>query len=100
MRATPARSPTSSPPASVPTPSARRASCSMLETAQKLLAGRDAYVVGGTVRDELLGREILDLDIATSEPEQAARDYAREASGAPFPLSIAHGGWRVALDGG
>jgi Poly A polymerase head domain len=72
----------------------------MLETAQKLLAGREAYVVGGTVRDELLGRVIVDLDIATPDPEQAARDYAREAAGAPFPLSAAHGGWRVALDGG
>lgn len=72
----------------------------MLETAVRLLAGREAYVVGGTVRDELLGREIVDLDIATPDPEQAAREYAREADGAPFPLSPTHGGWRVALDGG
>jgi tRNA nucleotidyltransferase/poly(A) polymerase len=72
----------------------------MLEKAARLLAGEDAYVVGGTVRDELLGRPVVDVDIATREPEQAARDYAREAGGAPFPLSAAHGGWRVALDGG
>jgi Poly A polymerase head domain len=72
----------------------------MLETAQELLAGQEAYVVGGTVRDELLGRPIVDVDIACREPERAARDYARQAAGAPFPLSVAHGGWRVALDDG
>jgi hypothetical protein len=69
----------------------------MLEAAVQLLAGEEAYVVGGTVRDELLGREIVDLDIAC---EGAARAYADTAGGAPFPLSATHGGWRVALDGG
>jgi tRNA nucleotidyltransferase/poly(A) polymerase len=72
----------------------------MLDKAQRLLAGQEAYVVGGTVRDELLGRPIVDIDIACHEPERAARDFARDAGGAPFPLSVAHGGWRVALDGG
>ena len=72
----------------------------MLETAARLLAGETAYVVGGTVRDELLGRPILDVDIACREPEQAARAYANEMEGAPFPLSVTHGGWRVALTGG
>jgi len=72
----------------------------MLETAARLLSGETAYVVGGTVRDELLGRPILDVDIACLEPEQAARAYAGEMDGAPFPLSAAHGGWRVALSGG
>jgi len=72
----------------------------MLETAVELLAGETAYVVGGTVRDELLGRAILDVDIACREPEQAARAYAQATDGAPFPLSVTHGGWRVALRGG
>jgi tRNA nucleotidyltransferase/poly(A) polymerase len=72
----------------------------MLEQAQEILAGRDAFVVGGTVRDELLGRPVVDVDIACAEPEQAARDYARLSDGAPFPLSRAHGGWRVALADG
>jgi tRNA nucleotidyltransferase/poly(A) polymerase len=69
----------------------------MLENAVRLLAGEEAWVVGGTVRDELLGREIVDLDIACREPEQAARSYADTDGGAPFPLSVTHGGWRVAL---
>jgi len=72
----------------------------MLETAQEVLAGEEAWVVGGAVRDELLGRELVDLDIAVREPKRAARAYAKRARGAPFALSERHGAWRVALDGG
>jgi hypothetical protein len=72
----------------------------MLETAQEVLAGQDAWVVGGAVRDELLGRELVDLDIAVREPKRAARAFAKRAGGAPFALSERHGAWRVALDGG
>jgi len=72
----------------------------VVEQAQEVLAGEDAYVVGGTVRDELLGRPVVDVDIACAEPERAAREYARLSGGAPFPLSTAHGGWRVALADG
>ena len=72
----------------------------MRELARELLAGQEAWVVGGAVRDELLGRELVDLDIAVREPEGAARAYANRSGGAPFPLSERHGAWRVALDGG
>jgi tRNA nucleotidyltransferase/poly(A) polymerase len=68
----------------------------MLERAQEVLAGEDAWVVGGAVRDELLGRPLVDLDIACREPEAAARRYR----GTVFPLSERHGAWRVALDDG
>ena len=71
----------------------------MHELAREVLAGTEAWIVGGAVRDELLGRPVIDLDIATREPEQAARVYARQAGGAPFPLSERHGAWRVALEG-
>jgi Poly A polymerase head domain len=68
----------------------------MLERARKALSGEEAWIVGGAVRDELLGRPLLDLDVACREPEAAARRF-----GAPvFPLSERHGAWRVALDGG
>jgi hypothetical protein len=70
----------------------------MRELAQDVLAGEEAWVVGGAVRDELLGREVVDLDIACARPEEAARAYARRSGGAPFPLSERHGAWRVALD--
>ena len=69
----------------------------MLEAAQEILAGEEAWIVGGAVRDELLGRPLVDLDIACREPEAAARRYARRSEGAPFPLSERHGAWRVAL---
>jgi hypothetical protein len=71
----------------------------MHELAREVLAGTEAWIVGGAVRDELLGRPVIDLDVATREPEQAARAYARQAGGAPFPLSERHGAWRVALEG-
>jgi len=72
----------------------------MLDSAREVLAGQEAWVVGGAVRDELLGRELVDLDIAVREPKRAARAYAKRARGSPFPLSERHGAWRVALDGG
>jgi tRNA nucleotidyltransferase/poly(A) polymerase len=72
----------------------------MHELARELLAGEDAWVVGGAVRDELLGRPVVDLDIAVADPRAAAYAYARRSGGAPFPLSDRHGAWRVALDGG
>jgi hypothetical protein len=70
------------------------------EPASEILAGQDAWAVGGAVRDELLGREVVDLDIACREPERAARAYASRTGGAVFPLSVQHGAWRVALDRG
>ena len=72
----------------------------MRELAQKILQGQEAWIVGGAVRDEFLGREVIDLDIACTEPENAARAYARRSHGSPFPLSERHGAWRVALEDG
>src|SRR5438105_8871104 len=72
----------------------------MDELARELLAGEEAWVVGGAVRDELLGRPVVDLDVACREPERAARAYANRSGGAPFPLSERHGAWRVALEDG
>jgi poly(A) polymerase-like protein len=72
----------------------------MDELAQEILAGEEAWIVGGAVRDELLGRDVIDLDVACRDPEGAARKYAKRSGGAPFPLSERHGAWRVALDAG
>src|SRR5581483_9573606 len=72
----------------------------MLEAPRQALAGEEAWIVGGAVRDELLGRPVLDLDIACRDPERVARAYARLARGAPFPLSDRHGAWRVAFRDG
>jgi Poly A polymerase head domain len=67
------------------------------ELLRELLAGEDAWVVGGAVRDEAMGRPVLDLDVACADPERQARSFARSSAGAVFPLSERHGAWRVAL---
>ena len=57
----------------------------------------DGWIVGGAVRDALLGREVIDVDIAV-EPgreEQDARAVAKAARAAAFPLSEEFGTWRV-----
>jgi tRNA nucleotidyltransferase/poly(A) polymerase len=72
----------------------------MREVVQGLFAGEEAWVVGGAVRDEALGRPVVDLDIALRDPRAAARELAKRVEGAPFPLSERHGAWRVILDGG
>jgi poly(A) polymerase len=55
-----------------------------------------AWIVGGALRDELLGREVTDIDIAVEDgPEQAARELARELRGPVFRLSETFGAWRV-----
>jgi putative nucleotidyltransferase with HDIG domain len=59
-------------------------------------AGARAWLVGGAVRDRLLGRATLDLDaVVTGDPAALARAVGRRASGHAFELSEAFGGWRV-----
>ena len=64
----------------------------------EILGDEEAWIVGGAVRDELLGRPVLDLDVACREPRETAVRYARRFGGAAFPLSERHGAWRVAPD--
>jgi len=55
-----------------------------------------SWIVGGALRDELLGRPVTDLDIAVEgDPEAAARELAAEVRGPVFRLSEAFGAWRV-----
>ena len=68
----------------------------MDERVREILAAEEAWIVGGAVRDQLLGRPVLDLDIACGDPREAAVRYARRFGGAAFPLSERHGAWRVA----
>jgi hypothetical protein len=72
----------------------------MDERILRAVGDEPAWVVGGAVRDELLGREIVDTDVACPAPELAARLYSRLAGGAVFPLSERHGAWRVAFRSG
>ncbi|MDQ6835072.1 MAG: HDIG domain-containing protein [Actinomycetota bacterium] len=57
-----------------------------------------AWLVGGALRDRLLGRVSTDFDVALardSEPGQVARALAQKAGGFAFSLSDAFGAWRV-----
>jgi poly(A) polymerase len=77
-----------------------------LEIVREGLAGREAWLVGGAVRDRLLGRQVADLDVVLDgDPEQGARSIAQAAKragdgAACFALSEEFGAWRVvARDG-
>lgn len=61
----------------------------------------DVWLVGGAVRDVLLGRPLTDWDLVTTgDAEAIARAHAA-AIGAPvFPLSERHGTWRVVGEDG
>jgi len=64
------------------------------------LAGltRDAWLVGGALRDRLLERPTADYDVAigdNGEVERVARALGRAANGFVFALSEAFGAWRV-----
>jgi putative nucleotidyltransferase with HDIG domain len=67
-----------------------------LDTVREVLGDQRAWVVGGAVRDELLGRPLDDLDLALDgDVGAAAKALRRRTGGAAFPLSEAFGGWRV-----
>ena len=67
-----------------------------LAIAREALAGRDAWLVGGAVRDRILGRPVLDLDLVVDgDVQTAAKDLARAMRGPAFELSDAFGAWRV-----
>jgi putative nucleotidyltransferase with HDIG domain len=64
---------------------------------EALADGPSAWVVGGAVRDAVLGEEVRDVDLAV-EPgaeQRAARAIGRAARGFAFPLSEEHATWRA-----
>jgi putative nucleotidyltransferase with HDIG domain len=82
-------------------------SAQALEIARSALAGRRAWLVGGAVRDERLGRPVADLDVVLDgDPGEGARAIAQAAkragtAAACFALSEEFGAWRVvAREGG
>lgn len=63
------------------------------------------WLVGGVVRDAILGRPLLDVDLATAaDPERLARRIASSLGGTAFPLGDRTGGagglWRVTAGDG
>src|SRR5215207_10752982 len=72
-----------------------------LRIAREALAGEEAWLVGGAVRDHLLGRDTDDVDLAIpGDPKRQAQRIARASGGAAFELSGAFGAWRVVGPGG
>ena len=68
----------------------------MIETLREALAGERAWLVGGALRDRLLGRPTPDLDVVVDgDVRRAARSLGRGAGGASFELSDQFGAWRV-----
>lgn len=60
------------------------------------LAGFDAWLVGGALRDRRLGRPVTDLDlIVDGDVGAAAKALARAVRGPSFELSDEFGAWRV-----
>jgi putative nucleotidyltransferase with HDIG domain len=58
-----------------------------------------AWIVGGAIRDAVLGRPVADVDLAIQpgREEHAARAIATVAGGSAFPLSEEHATWRAVV---
>ena len=73
----------------------------LLATSRELLGENEGYLVGGTVRDALLGRPLADLDLAVGGDAPAfARALADHLGGHYVLLDAERGTARVALDEG
>jgi putative nucleotidyltransferase with HDIG domain len=67
-----------------------------LRIARETLPGERAWLVGGAVRDRLLGLSTADLDIVVDgDVAAAAKAVGRAGRGAAFALSEQFGAWRV-----
>jgi len=64
---------------------------------EALAENEEVHLVGGAVRDRLLGRPLADLDLVVAAPDAApaARTLGRVAGGPAFSLSDTWGSWRV-----
>jgi poly(A) polymerase len=72
----------------------------VVRLAREALGGRRAWIVGGAVRDALLGRRVVDVDLAVEgSPEEAARAIGRAGRGPSFQLSAEFGAWRALVGG-
>jgi poly(A) polymerase len=67
-----------------------------LDAAREALRDERAWLVGGAVRDRLLGRPLEDIDLVVDgDVKAAARHLALSAGGPAFSLSERFGAWRV-----
>ncbi|MDX6606522.1 MAG: poly(A) polymerase, partial [Solirubrobacterales bacterium] len=75
------------------------ASAPSIAAARTALEGGEgsAWIVGGAIRDALLGKPVADADLAVApgSEEESARAIARVAGGSAFQLSEEHATWRA-----
>jgi len=70
--------------------------CTLLDQLSSMSSAYTGYLVGGAVRDALLGRPLVDLDFAfAGDPTPLARDFARKINGHWFWLDSARRQSRV-----
>jgi poly(A) polymerase len=68
----------------------------VIDVLREALGGERAWLVGGALRDRLLGRPTPDLDvIVDGDVRGAARRLGRGLGGASFELSDQFGAWRI-----
>ncbi|MFI5028421.1 MAG: HD domain-containing protein [Solirubrobacterales bacterium] len=73
----------------------------IVQVARGALGGREAWIVGGAIRDAALEHEVSDLDLAVGgDPGAAARQLADAAGAHVFELSAEFSTWRVVDPGG
>jgi len=65
----------------------------------RALAGEEIRVVGGAVRNALLGEDIADIDIAAAALPQAIAEKAEKAGLRVVPTGIEHGTLTLVFDG-
>lgn len=61
--------------------------------------GHEARIVGGAVRNVLSGRDVTDIDLATTAPPDDVLRLARDAGLGAYPTGIDHGTVTVTADG-
>jgi poly(A) polymerase len=61
--------------------------------------GEETRIVGGAVRNTLLGRPVSDVDLATTALPEVTAERAKQAGLKPVPTGIEHGTVTVVVDG-
>lgn len=61
--------------------------------------GEETRIVGGAIRNALIGRAVTEIDLATTALPAVTTERARRAGFKPVPTGIAHGTVTVVVDG-
>lgn len=61
--------------------------------------GEETRIVGGAVRNALIGRAVTEIDLATTALPEVTTERARRAGFKPVPTGIAHGTVTVVVEG-